>query len=170
MSYSIEIFPSPPSFVAANSTVRSYTAKYLLYAMLSRVVSPRKRLVGVSGVRGFVMSSSKVPFVAFVSDADADVPSRDALWYRVLLFRRGGGPIARRLPLGVCDDESTTTSEEGTNNGTIILSTKEDPPRVSTMATGRNIYYSRAATRGTTAPFGEDKHDFASRPFFVLLV
>jgi hypothetical protein len=48
--------------------------------MLSRVVSPRKRLVvGVSGVRGFVMSSSKIPFVAFVSDADADVPSRDAL-------------------------------------------------------------------------------------------
>jgi hypothetical protein len=47
--------------------------------MLSRVVSPRKRLVGVSGVREFVMSSSKIPFVAFVSDADADVPSRDAL-------------------------------------------------------------------------------------------
>ena len=106
MSYLIEMvffFSSSPSASSsssgeANSTVRSYTAKYLLYAIVSRATEPRKLAPSSPlGDRGFVVvviASFRASFSEeevtrlFPDDGEEEEEERDNLERGVAAPRR----------------------------------------------------------------------------------
>ena len=128
MSYLIEMvffFSSSPSASSsssgeANSTVRSYTAKYLLYAIVSRATEPRKLAPSSPlGDRGFVVvviASFRASFSEeevtrlFPDDGEDEEEERDNL-------ERGGVVAAPRRLLREEEEEETEDARNCATDG-----------------------------------------------------